>query len=345
MVQAMPLKKPGKGRQRKSPTEILGVDFGSTGLKIVRMRNNKGQIALLAADILPPFEVPESATGHNIRLKVPKAFQANYTAMAVTGAGAAVRLLNMQGHVDAENLKEADVREQVGLSDEFRVSHVVLPLVRGKQETKVLVVGLPEKESKAVLSLVPYGPPAPCCLAISGLAAMTAFVHGPGADLPHDAVAVIESGAKITYMALFHKKTLALVRKFDFGADTIVARVQQQLGVDQETARGIIADGSFDISQPVHEVMDPFLRQLTISKDFVERREDCVVGAVYLSGGTTQSRYWMDEVTSAVGIDAIQWNPFEYVEVAPNAYPDELKGQESRFAAAIGACLGVFHGS
>lgn len=341
----MPLKLPGKGRQRKSPAELLGVDIGTTGLKVVRMRHNKDQTTLLAADILPPLELPEGPAGHNVRLKLPKNLMANYVALTVSGASAAVRLLNLTGHIEPQGLKEEEVREHVGLASEFRVSHVMLSVPRAKQETKVLVVGLPEKEAKTVLSLVPSGPPAPYCLEVSGLAAMTAFTHGPGADSPHDALAVIESGAKITFMALFHKKTLALVRKFDFGAETIVARVQQQLGVDQETARGIIADGSFDISQPVHEVMDPFLRQLTISKDFVERREDCVVSAVYLSGGTTLSRYWMEEVSAAVGIEVVQWNPFDHVELAADAYPAELKGQETRWTAAVGACLGVFHGS
>lgn len=341
----MPFKLQKQGRQRKSPAEIVGVDLGGTGLKAVRMRQVKDAISVIAADILPPLQLPDGPEDHNVRLKLPKALQTNYVAIAVSGQNSVVRLLNLQGHVEPQALDEAAVREHVGLAPEYRISHVVLPTVRGKQETKVLVVGFPEKEAKTILSLVPSGPPAPYSVEVAGLSALTAFMNGPAQSSEHEAMAVIESGAHITFMALFHKKSLALVRKFDFGAESFVERVQQQLGVDRETARGIIADGSFDISQPVHEVMDPFLRQLTISKDFVERREDCHVGAVYLSGGTTLSRYWTDEVKAAVGVDVVSWDPFEGLHMADGVYPAAFEGQRSRFAAAVGACMGVFRGS
>jgi Tfp pilus assembly PilM family ATPase len=154
-------------------------------------------------------------------------------------------------------------------------------------------------------------------------------------------VAVVDAGARLTFMALFNKGVLVLVRKFDLGTETIVTKVQQQLNVDRDTARGIISDGSFDISQSVRAVMDPFLRQLTISKDFVERREDCRVVKCYLSGGASLLRYGVDEIRGATGVDTGLWNPFANLQIADGAYPAELAGHEPRFAAAVGACLGV----
>jgi Tfp pilus assembly PilM family ATPase len=338
----MPLKLPGRERPKKVPPEITGVDLGATGVKMVRIRNNKGALSVVGVGVQPPMEWPPEPAGHAIRFKPPKEFLTNYAVFTIPGRAAVIRLLTMSGHAGPEDLTDAKIREQMGCAEDFRISHAVLPAIKGRSETRVLGVGIPEKDIKIVLSFVPAGPPAAYSIELAGLATLTAFERGAGADSPYDGIAVIDAGQQTTLMALYVRKNLVLIRKFDFGGETVLAKVQQQLGVDRETAVGIIADGSFDISQPVHEVMDPFLRQLTISKDFVERREECTVGAVYLSGGVTLARYWVDELHASTGLDIVAWNPFEKLEMLSNALPQELAGQETRFAAAVGAAIGIY---
>ena len=51
------------------------------------------------------------------------------------------------------------------------------------------------------------------------------------------------------------------------------------------SAQQILFDGSFDISQPIAEVMGPFEKQLIVSRDFVERRENCRINKIYAAGG------------------------------------------------------------
>lgn len=332
-----------KGRGRKRPSEIVAVDIATTGLKAVRMRMSKDGLMVVGADILSPVS-PANPETKELRYLLPKSLMANYTALSVTGESAVVRILNMPSHPETGGrLTDEDVREHLGLGDGHRIGYAATsPAVRAKGEAKMLVVGLPEVEAQSLLRLVNTAAPAPFSIEVAGLAALTAFLKGPGAAHAQEALAVIESGARVTFMAIFHRGTLALVRKFDFGGDSLVAKVQQELGIDAATAQGIINDGSFDIGQPVHEVMDPFLRQLSISKDFVERREDCRLTKIFLSGGTSLCRYWQDEVLNAAGIEVERWNPFDSMHVAEGAIPENLKGFETRFTAAVGAGLGVF---
>lgn len=333
---------PGRPRQRRGPSEVVGVDLGTTGFKAVRVRRSKEGMHVLAADVLP-VQWPEEDKPETAHLTLPRQLLTNYTALALSGDNAAVRIISVPGHSDKTPLDEAHLREQVGLGDEFRVAHAVCMQAQKskKAESKLLVVGLPEQEAQVVLGMVASGPPAPVSLEVSGVAAFNAFLKGPGAQHAQDAVGVIESGAKVTFMAFFNKGILNLVRKFDFGSETLVAKVQQQMGVDRETAQGIISDGAFDISQPVHDVMDPFLRQMLISRDFVERKEECRVAAVYLSGGACLSRWWQEEMRSAAGVDVRLWNPFDGMTIAAGAYPEAWQGRETVFTAAVGACLGV----
>lgn len=329
-------------RARKVPPEIAGADLGSTGVKVIRVRNNKRTLSLVGADILPRLDLPDAPEGHAVRFRPPNNLQTNYVAITVSGRSSNIRLLSLTGHTAGAELTEAKVRELVGAGPDMRLGYTVLPLIKGKAEKRVLAVSMPEKEIQTILSLVPSGPPAAYSIEVSGLAALTAFERGVGADCPYDGVIVIEAGVQTTLIALYAKRHLMLIRKFDFGGDSVLAKVQQQLGVDRETAQGIIADGSFDISQPVHEVMDPFLRQLTISRDFVERREECSVGAVFLSGGVTLSRYWAEELYRATGLEIVAWNPLAQFSMSAGSFPEQFVGQESRFAAAAGAVLGVF---
>ena len=336
----MRLEFPFKGGQRKGPSDVIGLDIATTGVKVVRMKKTKDGLIVTGAAILPAIVLEGGDDSQKPVLALPKNLLTNYAAIAMSGDGSSVRILSLQGHNAAE-IDEDHVREQVGLGQDYRVGFAVAVAGKGKQETKLLVVGMPEKEAQSVLDLVAVGAPAPCALEISGLSSLLAFLHGPGKAHEQDAVAVIDAGSRLTFMALFNKGVLVLVRKFELGSETIVTKVQQQLNVDRDTARGIISDGSFDISQSVRAVMDPFLRQLTISKDFVERREDCRVVKCYLSGGTSLSRYWMEEIRNATGVDSELWNPFGNLQMVDGAYPAELAGQEPRFAAAVGVCLGV----
>ena len=87
------------------------------------------------------------------------------------------------------------------------------------------------------------------------------------------------------------------------------------------------------------DVMDGFVKQIMVSRDFVERRENCRISKVYVSGGATKSRDWLTELRTALGYDVSLWNPFDAVKVADGMLGENLKDHESRFAAALGAAL------
>jgi Tfp pilus assembly PilM family ATPase len=170
---------------------------------------------------------------------------------------------------------------------------------------------------------------------------MTSFQHCSKVNHSEESVGVIDFGTDITTYSLFNKGTLSLIRRFDFGTLMIVDKVQEALGVDRETAQGIMSDGAFDISQAVSEVMEPLVKQMIVSRDFVERRENCTIGRMFVSGGIVSSKNCMEEMHVALGLEIETWDPFEPLVVAPGAIADDIKSQAWRFVGAIGACLGT----
>lgn len=324
-------------------SDVLAVDLGASGTKVVRFRKVGTEELVVAVDLLPRIEVPAGDSATMAPLQLDKALKARYVAMAGAGAAAIVKLITFPSH--SEKSPDAHVNELMGLGDaaNFRMGYEIVSETRA--ERRVLAVAIPERDAQAMLALFPSGTPAPCSIEVSGLAGLTAFERGPGIAQKEGCVAAIECGADSTLVAFYNKGVMVLVRKFDFGANSILKKLQGSLGVDEEVAAGILNDGSFDISQILHHAMESFLQQLVISWDFVERREDVRVGALYACGGGVLMRSWVQEMETATGQKPQLWNPFEGLKLAEGAFPERLKGQESRFAVAVGAGLSMLGAS
>lgn len=333
-------------RLKKGPVDVVGIDVGEAGIAAARMKKTNEAVSLSAVDMLPlPPELAQEPTDTvpDVQpLALPPKLKGKYVSLSVAGASSIVKLLSFPGHFD--EAAEAKVVETMGIEnpDKYRISYKLVSEGHGRSEARVLTVALPEPVAQAPVKLFPIGVPAPWSLEISGLATLTAFLHSQAKKIQEASVGVVDFGAEISTFALFHKGYLVLIRRFNVGTNSILNKVQETLGVDQETAQGIISDGSFDISQSVSEVMEPLIKQLIVSRDFVERRENCQISKMYISGGLVVSRDLVDEMKSSMGVEIAGWNPLDEITVAPGALPENFAGQEWRFAAAVGACLATF---
>lgn len=331
-----------KTTAKKAPQDLVALDFGASGLKVVRVKQVNGVPTVMAVDILPAIRIDPSLSEDALkptRLNLSKSFLTNYATVAYSGDRALLRVVTMPGHSEDPAETEQALREHIGLDKSFRVAHIPASAAKTK-ETRVLAVALPNSDVEVVLAQVGIGAPSPYSLELSGLAAMHGCLMGPAAQSDTDAIGVIECGAQVSMMAIFNKGSLVLARKLEVGGHSVVAHIQKQFGVDGEMAQSILTQGAFDISGSVKQVIEPFARQLTISRDFVERQENCRISGIFMSGGMCLSAGWVKEIERAAGLPVRMWDPFAGHAMAPGALPDRLKGQQTRFAAAMGAALG-----
>ena len=337
----LPFIKSGRKPVRKPPQDLLALDFGYSGIKAVRVRRLNGTPTIVAMDVLPAVRLDEEPGEERkpSNLALPKTLLTNYASLACSGTRALIRVVGIPGQVsDAEDTEKA-LREHIGLDRSYRVSHMPTSAAKGK-ETRVLAVAIPNADVEALLSHVGVGAPAPRSLEVAGLAAMNACLMGPASQSESDAICVIECGAQVSVMAIFNKGSLVLARKLEVGGQMVAAHIQKQFGVDAEMAQSILTQGAFDISASIKQVIDPFVRQLTISRDFVERQENCRISGIFMSGGMCLSAGWVKEIERAGGMPVRMWDPLAGRTLAPGAFPDRLQGQQARFAAAVGAAFG-----
>jgi Tfp pilus assembly PilM family ATPase len=333
-------------RLRRRQADVVGLDFGGRYTAAVRMKKGTAGSPVVTAAALLETPVGTESSGDGspmyIRPPLPSRLNARYAALSISGRKTLIKLLSFPGRFDAA--AEERVPENLAVDDPaaYRIAFRVVREGSAKAESRVLAVALAEAEAQAVLSLFATGLPAPFSIEVSVLAATTAFAHGPLARDGELSLGVIEFGEAMTLVSFFHRGALVLVRQFQVGAGTVVDSVAKALGVDAATAHGILADEAFDVSQPVMAVLSPLVKQVVVSRDFVERREDCRIQKLFVSGGVLNSRGFVRELTTALEVEIATWNPFEGLTVNADALPPELAGQEWRFAAAAGACLATF---
>jgi len=310
------------------------------------MRKTSDALTVTAVDTIEaPVEVAESPEAEDAKpISFPTRVRGQYATVVVNTAPAIIRLLRLPGKTDSD--LETRVIEGLGIEnpEEYRISYSVLAEeTAGRNDTQLVAVAYPEPLVLNALALLPTsGTPAPRSIEVAGLATMNALMNGPAVARSKDTLGLIDFGDTSTLFAFIHRGMPVLIRKLDRGTKDLLDKVESSLGVNRETAVGIISDRSFDISAAAAEVLQPLVRQLVVSRDFIERRENCKVDAVYLAGGLAQSHDTQNEVNRAMGVSVESWNPFAEITTDDNAVPDALKGHEWRFTACAGACMATF---
>lgn len=332
---ASPPKKP-KATTHKI-TDVVGVDFGTTSTKLVRIRKTVGGYALVDADVMPTFQLRGDAV--STKLGIPKKLTAPYASACIGGSTSNVRFMFISSKMQDAKSIQGRVAKSLGLGAEHRVGYSLVERGKEAADHKVLAASMPVNELKAVRGLFSATKPSLVSLEIAGLAALNSFSHVEEVREAEGIVCYLEAGAQSTMISFFIGGELRLVRKFDYGSVYIQQRIQDVLSVDEEDALGVLFE---DATVLLDQSLDPIgslLQEISISRKFVERNENNTVTRVYASGGLSYSPYWVYTMSEVMGAEVSVWNPFTQNGI--KTYPKGAQGVESMFAPAVGAALGL----
>ena len=329
-------KETSKGRAQSKFSDLIGVDFSTTSTKVVRLKRGKGTIALTGLDLLPPVDFNAEA----IRLQLPRNLSTNYCCLAYTGNKAVVRMINNPVDNPEAGLPEPKIRELLNVTADFRVSAQLIKPGKGRQDSSFLAVAIPDEDAKHLIELFPSGPPAPASLEVSGVSFVSAFLHARGEECADSTVCLFDTGEMVSHFVFLTNGLVTLVGKMPVGSKMLREKVARDLGLDEELAASILADASINISSSITELLAPFIKQLTISKDFIERHQGCRISRLYISGGLSMLPSWGAEVGQMLGSHVAVWSPLENLEYDTGSMPDDMIKQATRFCGAIGAAIG-----
>lgn len=328
-----------KPNQEHHAREILAVDSGEEGIKLVRFSftERKPMIESVGfrSERLEDLVVKRSGR----RLQLGKRYHSKNMALCISDENSIIRLLE----VSSSGLRDDRIKERIGekvnLGERYRLTHQVVREPHSTHKGELVVVGLRDQLISRVSQQFKNGVPSLVSIEAAGMAALRAFSWYLNQEMENRVVGFIEAGAHSLVFGIFAAGELVLLRTFDGGRDLLVRQVGDDLRLDEEQAKVIVADKGFDISESVTRAFKSFFTQLRVSRDYIERREDFHLEELYISGGLALSPYVVEAVANESGLKTTKWNPFDGLIVAPDAIPPELAGQEVRFAAAVGTGL------
>jgi Tfp pilus assembly PilM family ATPase len=314
---------------KRSPSDCTGIDIGATVIKVVRLKTSGDNVTILGADLIKP-----AANGHII---IPANLRARYASIATSGNNAIIKLLTFPGAIESSFKKSLPQKLGIIDDEDFRLSYNIITEGNSRTESSVLAAALPEEEAKAVMHHFASGIPAPYSLEITSLATLHAFEYGPVANDSGETASLIDFGTHTTSLSVFYKKKLVLIRFFEFGTKIVMERLKSTLRINTDTALGILDDSSFDVSDLLMELMGSIASHLIVSRDFVERQNNCSIDMLYAVGGIAMSRAAMQSLSKAMNIKVKAWDPFEGYNIEPQTITKDVEEQHWRFAGAIGA--------
>lgn len=316
---------------RKNLPSVLGVDFGSTGIRAVKVRMSAGKMQVSYAWSSPD---PDMSI-----FSLHAGLAARAVALATSQSGETAKLLTIPRPKD--KLKDVPFAELLGISDpnSFRIALEIEESTA--TETNALVAAIPETTAVAALRPFARGFPSPQSLEVSGLAALNGIVLGHGLKEVESAI-LLDLGAETATVAITQHDKLAFMRQFRIGANTIMRKLGESLSMDAETAREVVGDGIIDASSQVRTVFDPLVRQIGLGRDFVSRRHNVRPSRLIATGGLFQTASWLQVLQQSLGVETETWNP---LAAASGSLSPEIVAQGCRFAAAAGAAMAVMEQS
>jgi len=323
-------------RKQRKMTDLVGIDFSTTAIKVVRIKKGKDGLSLADIDLFSPVDFGAPVA----RIELPRNIAAHYGCLAYSAPDALIRMINVKPEPGETTLPEAKIREVLNVDEDYRVS--ALAVKGGGPDPAFLAVAIPERDARFLLGTFPAGPPAPISIETSGLAFAAAFMNACPEESADETICLIDVGETLSHFIFLDKGAVVLAGKFGFGAGLLRARVATDLEVDEELAETILMDQSINVSASLMGAMAAFVKQLSISRDFIERHRRTRVSKVYVSGGLSLLPAWMGMIRQMLHADVLTWDPLRNVHCPRGVLSEEMAGQATRFAAAIGAAVGGF---
>lgn len=311
--------------------DVVGLDFGTVGIKAVRIRaDGHNKKTVVAAELLP---YPETLTK---KLSLPKRLSAPSIALAMTSPQAVVKLAATK---PGQTLAATDYAEVIGLprENDFRTAATEL---KGKADGGTLLAAIPESEVSTLLGLLPVkNAPQPISLEISGLAALEACRLGCKEEGAEGCDLIVDAGESVTTMAVLYHGEPYVVRRFPCGVSTLMQSVGQKFACKEEIARDIVLSGEVDVTSSFQTVFGGCLRQAGIAVDFTERRTGARLRRILLVGGLANNVGFQNEFKGGFGLAPVLANPWQSMMMLSDALRPETVSTGACFAAATGAAI------
>jgi len=316
-------------------TEVLGLDIGSSAVKVVRLRKDDGGYAVTAAgiaEIAPPASFREVNGGgeednnHRNTIKaIRECFESvsvgRKTKLAVCGLSGpevAVRdfvfpLLSTE-EIDGAVSFEAMQVCPFSAADSA-VDYHLIP--NGDDKTRGILVAATNAMIKGKVQLTKEAALKCVLMDVDGLALLNCF-NGLANESQRSTTAILNVGSSGTTVAIMGGNGRPFVRDMTFGGDNIIKQIAADKAMSTEDVKEILFGDSTAAQRELNGSLGQACQRLIVDvsetlRYYATQEQSTPVEKIFVCGGFALVRGFVELLNSRLGAEAVLWNPFEKI--------------------------------
>jgi type IV pilus assembly protein PilM len=339
----------------------LGLDIGSSSVKLVHLREGKRGYQLLAwgEAPLPPEAVVDnqlmnsSAIVEAIReLVAQQKVKIKEVAIGVRGHSVIIKRISMpfmtQEDLDESIQWEAEQYIPFDVKDVNIDTQILTPQADAAGQMDVLLVAAKKDMINDFTSVCAEAGLTVTVVDVDAFAAQNAY-EANYPQTPGQPVVLINVGAAVTNINIVHNGMATFTRDITVGGNAFTEEIQKQLNISAEEAEALKVGGHGEsdavvpqeVERVIQGVADQMGGEIQRSLDFhAATAPDTHITRVYLSGGTARIPALFKVIEQRAGVPVEVMNPFKNIEVDNRKFdPAVIMNAAPSAAVAIGLAL------
>ena len=339
----------------------VGLDIGSSSVKLVQLREKKGGYALQAfgATRLPPETIVDGAlmnSGAVVQaiqeLVSQHKVKAKEVAIGVRGHSVIIKKIALprmsQDELDDQIQWEAEQYIPFDVKDVNIDTQILTPEGDAAGQMDVLLVAAKKDMINDYTSVCAEAGLAATVVDVDAFAVQNAY-EASYEPAPGETVVLINVGAAVTNVNILANGTTTFTRDVTMGGNSFTEEIQKQLNISYDEAEALKIGGQGEsdavVPQEVERVIQGVAEQLAgeiqRSLDFYAATAgDHRIGRVYLSGGTARIPALFKTIEARAGVPVEVLNPFKAIDIDNRKFDAmDLTHAAASAAVAVGLAL------
>jgi type IV pilus assembly protein PilM len=336
--------------------EVVGLDIGSSAVKVVRLRRDSGGYVVTAAGIVQ-IESNQN-DGHRADANTAKAIsqclqsagvQSKLAACSVCGPDVAVRdfkfpsLLpeELEGAVTLEAEQICPFRTADSVIDYQVMSH-------DQSSMRGVLVAATNAVIKKKLQLAKKASVDCVLMDVDGLALLNCLSEYEPRQ-PGYAAAILNVGRSYTTLAIMGDNELPFIRDMAYAGDNIIKQIAAQTGQTIETVTAILSGRQqcqFDLRDNLENACERLIVDVNETLRFYAAQEKLSIAErIFVCGGFALVSEFVEVLNRRLAVKPVLWNPFDKMSLGGGWHrrdlpqKDVLQQNGPAMAVAVGLAM------
>ena len=343
-----------------SKKDIVGIDVGSSSVKIVRLRESRGTYHLVNIGLMP--QEPETIVDNMImdstaivdvvkNLMSGMKIKSKRVATSISGHSVIIRKIMLP--IMTEEELEASIQWEAEQYIPFDVSEVNIdfqilgPDEKDPSQMSVMLVAAKKEYVDDFVAVFSEAGLEPVVMDIDCFAVENMFDVNYG-FIEDEVVALVDMGSSAISVNVLKGEVSVFTRDIQSGGNLLSEELQKRLGISREEAeRAKLGERNIEdvdpdsIDEVLQDAIENLVQEVQRSLDFFSATStDAKVKKIYLTGGVSSSSLVCETLGSRLGVAVEVIDPFRNVVVNEKEFDSEyLKAVGPMFSVAVGLAM------